>query len=80
MVELSPLATMIILVVLCASVTEVASNVATANVVLPVICQLALHLKVNPLMLLIPVTISISFAFMFPIATVSCPFVLLFLI
>ena len=39
-VNLSPIATTIILVIISATVTEMASNVATANVILPVLAQL----------------------------------------
>lgn len=39
---MNPIVTMIIVTVLSASITEIASNVATANVVLPVLCQLVI--------------------------------------
>ena len=39
-VTLQPTLTTFVLVLVSASVTEMASNVATANVILPVICQL----------------------------------------
>jgi sodium-dependent dicarboxylate transporter 2/3/5 len=49
--------------------TEVTSNTATTQVVLPVIASLSLALSVNPLLLMIPATISASCAFMLPVAT-----------
>jgi len=49
--------------------TEVTSNVSTATIALPIIAQLALVMKLNPLLLMVPATISTSFAFMLPIAT-----------
>lgn len=68
-VDMQPVLATFVLVFIGATVTEMASNVATANVILPVICQLAVHMQVNPLMFVVPVTIGISFAFMFPVST-----------
>lgn len=70
-IELSAGLTTIVLCIFAATITEFASNVATASVLLPVLSQLAVHHGVNPLYYMIPVTICISFAFMFPVATVS---------
>ncbi|UXI14913.1 putative heat shock protein 70-interacting protein [Sarcoptes scabiei] len=67
--QLAPFLTLFLLVIISASITEMASNVATANVILPVICHMAIQMKVNPLKFLIPVTLSISFAFMLPVST-----------
>ncbi|XP_043228629.1 solute carrier family 13 member 2-like [Amphibalanus amphitrite] len=49
--------------------TEVCSNGAIASVMLPVMAQLAVSLRVNPLYLMLPTTLSCSFAFMLPVAT-----------
>ncbi|RWS12624.1 solute carrier family 13-like protein 2 [Dinothrombium tinctorium] len=49
--------------------TEFASNSATATILLPVAGQLALNLNVNPLLFLIPITLSSSFAFVLPVGT-----------
>lgn len=49
--------------------TELTSNTATAEMLLPIIGGLALAIKINPLFLMIPATISCSFAFMLPVAT-----------
>jgi sodium-dependent dicarboxylate transporter 2/3/5 len=49
--------------------TEVTSNTATTEVVLPVLAGTAGAMGVNPLMLMIPATLSASCAFMLPIAT-----------
>lgn len=65
----SPRTALVILVISSTMITEIASNVATASVVLPVINQLALAMGANPLLLMLPVTIAVSFAFMFPVAT-----------
>jgi sodium-dependent dicarboxylate transporter 2/3/5 len=49
--------------------TEFTSNTATTEMMLPIISGLAIQLKINPLLLMIPVTLAASMAFMFPIAT-----------
>ncbi len=49
--------------------TELTSNTATAEMLLPILGGLASAIKVNPLLLMIPATLSCSFAFMLPVAT-----------
>jgi sodium-dependent dicarboxylate transporter 2/3/5 len=49
--------------------TEVTSNTATTEVMLPVLAGTAGGLGVNPLLLMIPATLSASCAFMLPVAT-----------
>lgn len=49
--------------------TELTSNTATAEMLLPIIGGLAVAIQINPLFLMIPATISCSFAFMLPVAT-----------
>ncbi|XP_013794245.1 solute carrier family 13 member 5-like [Limulus polyphemus] len=71
LVHLSFLSPEVIIIVLClmtASITEVVSNMSTSTVILPVVGQLASEIRVNPLFLMIPVTIACSFAFMLPVA------------
>jgi sodium-dependent dicarboxylate transporter 2/3/5 len=41
----------------------------TANVVLPILGSIAVAIKQSPLLLMIPGTISCSYAFMLPVAT-----------
>lgn len=55
--------------VIMASVTEVMSNIATTTLFLPVLRDLAIELCINPLYLMIPATVSASYAFMIPVAT-----------
>ncbi|XP_069485201.1 solute carrier family 13 member 1 isoform X2 [Ambystoma mexicanum] len=50
------------------SITEVASNPATITIFLPILAPLAEAIHVNPLYILIPTTISTSFAFLLPVA------------
>jgi sodium-dependent dicarboxylate transporter 2/3/5 len=49
--------------------TEVTSNTATTEVILPVLSGAATAMSVNPLLLMLPATISASCAFMLPVAT-----------
>ena len=49
--------------------TEVTSNTATANLLLPVLAVAAVALGAEPKVLMVPATISASFAFMLPAAT-----------
>ncbi len=49
--------------------TEFTSNTATTEMMLPVVSGLADQLKLNPLFLMIPITLAASMAFMFPVAT-----------
>ena len=49
--------------------TELTSNVATVSALMPILAGTALHLGVDPRLLMIPAVISASCAFMLPIAT-----------
>lgn len=49
--------------------TELTSNTATAEMILPVLAGIAVEIGRNPLLLMIPATLSCSFAFMMPVAT-----------
>ena len=49
--------------------TEVTSNTATANLLLPILAAAAAGIGVEPRQLMVPATISASFAFMLPVAT-----------
>jgi sodium-dependent dicarboxylate transporter 2/3/5 len=50
--------------------TELTSNTATAQMILPLLSSLArLGADLNPLVLMVPATLSASFAFMLPVAT-----------
>lgn len=49
--------------------TELTSNTATAQILLPILASLSVELNINPLLLMIPATISASFAFMLPVGT-----------
>ena len=49
--------------------TEVTSNTATTQMILPILASLAVDLKTNPLLLMVPATLAASCAFMMPVAT-----------
>ena len=49
--------------------TELTSNVATTEMILPILGGLAMTIEINPLLLMIPATIAASLAFMLPVAT-----------
>ncbi|XP_018423270.1 PREDICTED: solute carrier family 13 member 1-like [Nanorana parkeri] len=71
MEPLSSLPVWVIVLVVCllvTSVTEVASNPATITIFQPILCSLAEGIGVNPLLIIIPATISASCAFLLPVA------------
>ncbi|MBU0984620.1 MAG: SLC13 family permease [candidate division Zixibacteria bacterium] len=49
--------------------TELTSNTATTQIVLPLLASMGTAIQVNPLLLMIPATLSASCAFMLPVAT-----------
>ncbi len=65
-----PVLLMVLLVcVLMTFLTEITSNTATATVFMPVMGATAVALQADPLLLMIPATMSASCAFMLPVAT-----------
>uniref|UniRef100_A0A667Y5M2 Solute carrier family 13 member 5 n=1 Tax=Myripristis murdjan TaxID=586833 RepID=A0A667Y5M2_9TELE len=62
-----PWAIAMILCLLIATFTECTSNVATATLFLPVLASMSIGM--NPLYVMVPCTLSASFAFMLPVAT-----------
>lgn len=49
--------------------TSVSSNVAVCNILTPVFCEMALAIKMHPLVLTLPSTIALSFAYHLPVST-----------
>ncbi|XP_060747179.1 solute carrier family 13 member 5a [Tachysurus vachellii] len=62
-------AIVIIVCLMIATFTECISNVATATLFLPIIASMSQFIGMNPLYVMIPCTLSASFAFMLPVAT-----------
>ena len=67
--EFPPVALVFIVCLFTAMVTEVSSNSATATILMPVLAAAAQEAGVNPLYLMLPTTLTCSYAFMLPVAT-----------
>jgi sodium-dependent dicarboxylate transporter 2/3/5 len=62
----------VIVAAVCLLVTflsEIASNTATAQIVLPIMAQLSVAARIHPLLLMVPATLAASCGFMLPVAT-----------
>ncbi|XP_030908389.1 solute carrier family 13 member 3-like isoform X2 [Melopsittacus undulatus] len=64
-----PLVAVILVTIVIVLFTEFASNTAAIIIFLPVLAELAVHLKVNPLYLMVAGTIGCSYTFMLPVST-----------
>ncbi len=63
---------LLLIFIICTTLTfltELTSNMATTEVVLPVLGSMAVAIHTDPLLLMIPATLSASCAFMLPVAT-----------
>ena len=67
--EVHPIFTVSGVSTLLTFLTELTSNTATTQIVLPLLGSLAVATHTNPLLLMIPATLSASCAFMLPVAT-----------
>ncbi len=67
--ELSEIYLLAILSGIMSLLTEFTSNTATTEMMLPIVSGIAVEIEVNPLLLMIPITLAASMAFMFPVAT-----------
>ena len=62
----------VLIIIICSTITfltELTSNMATTEVVLPILAAMSVAISVDPLILMIPATLSASCAFMLPVAT-----------
>lgn len=62
----------LIIVMICLTMTfltELTSNTATTEMLLPVLAGISVSVEINPLLLMLPATLSASMAFMLPVAT-----------
>ncbi|XP_062858605.1 solute carrier family 13 member 1 [Trichomycterus rosablanca] len=66
--NLPVLAIVTIACLIVTSITEVASNPATITIFLPILAPLAEAISINPLYMLIPATLSVSFSFLLPVS------------
>jgi sodium-dependent dicarboxylate transporter 2/3/5 len=69
MQDLDPMALVAGISAIVVFLTEVTSNTATSQILLPVVASVAKQIEINPLLLMLPVTLSVSMAFMMPVAT-----------
>ena len=67
--NVNPLIMVVVICTLITFLTELTSNTATTQTVLPILAATAVAMQVNPLLFMIPATISASMAFMLPVAT-----------
>lgn len=66
---MSPVVMILIICFGLTFLTELTSNTATTEMILPILASVAFAMKANPLLLMIPATLSASCAFMMPVAT-----------
>lgn len=69
---LKELPSLILILVICITaqtLTEFTSNVAIANILLPVLAEMAIAIEVHPLYLMYPAALSCCFAFHMPVGT-----------
>lgn len=59
----------LLLAIVVMILTEFTSNTAVANIMLPVMASVSVGLAINPMLLMITVTVASSLAFMLPVAT-----------
>lgn len=62
---------LLVVSVMVTIISEFASNIASVQLVLPVLAALSISLGVEPLLLMIPATLSASFGYMMPVATAA---------
>jgi len=65
----SPLVVMVLICIVLTFLTELTSNTATTEMVLPILASAAVALGTDPRYLMIPATLSASCAFMMPVAS-----------
>ena len=67
--DVHPFILILIIAFMMSFLTELTSNTATVEMLLPILAGLAVSIKINPLLLMIPATTAASLAFMLPVAT-----------
>jgi len=65
----SPLLVVFVIALLMSFLTELTSNTATTEMLLPIMAGLAVSIHINPLLFMLPATLAASLAFMLPVAT-----------
>ncbi len=67
--DYEPLLVIFTIAILMTFLTELTSNTATTEMILPILAGIAISTETNPLLFMIPATLSGSMAFMLPVAT-----------
>jgi sodium-dependent dicarboxylate transporter 2/3/5 len=67
--EYHPIIIVMFVCLLITFISEIASNMATIQLSLPVLSAMAISTGINPLMIMIPGTLAASYAFMMPVGT-----------
>ncbi|KAH8374925.1 hypothetical protein KR200_008697, partial [Drosophila serrata] len=58
-----------IMIVLAMSFSAVNSNVVVANILVPILCEMAIVVRIHPLYLTLPCTVAISMCYFLPVST-----------
>lgn len=66
---LHPILMIFVISLVITFLTELTSNTATTEMILPILAGMAISAEMNPLLLMIPATMAASMAFMLPVAT-----------
>lgn len=67
--SIHPIFIILIIALMMTFLTELTSNTATTEMLLPVLAGLSVSTQINPLLFMLPATLSASMAFMLPVAT-----------
>lgn len=67
--SISPFAILCTVCVFAETVTELTSNVAVANIILPVLAEMCVAIRIHPLYLMMPAALCCSFSFHLPVGT-----------
>ncbi|XP_078040749.1 uncharacterized protein LOC144471994 [Augochlora pura] len=67
--SIDPMAILFIVCLFAETVTELTSNVAVANIILPVLAEMCIAMRLHPLYLMLPATLCCSFSFHLPVGT-----------
>jgi len=68
-VNIHPILVIFVICLLMTFLTELTSNTATTEMLLPILAGLSVSVQINPLLFMLPATLSASMAFMLPVAT-----------
>jgi len=67
--DYNPIFVIFIIAIMMTFLTELTSNTATTEMILPILAGIAISTQTNPLLFMLPATLSGSMAFMLPVAT-----------